>query len=560
MLNRSRMLLCTLTLACALNAFALDRMSLLPPNQQVRVRVSNVTEFLNRLKDSPFGQLWADPQFQDFIGNPSEEKWMDALFKDKSEAYKEITLDQLKMLKGEVVVGANPDSKEICIIAAMSPEDYRRSLEQDEQLKTLEEAHVEIIHDEFQGISVIRHIRDGGGEEMHTSWQAHLADTMLVGSSREWIERSIIQLKKESPEEPEGSPSLDLKLKLSRLIEEMVQNTQQKPPSNPNAPDKKALFEALGLLGVENGSVTFRLDEDKMVSDSTLDIRNLTKGLFALLDMQASSLPTVTFIPEEISSIEVGRIHLLGLWREIPNILGAVSPSGKMQFDMLSGMIQQQAQIDVDQDLLSNLGTQYISYSVADPETTQQVSVVGIELKDRVAFKTALERALTAPALQPQVSALLEEEPFLEHTIYTIKNQQEGSAPLAFSIAADRFFYGHPNMIRRVIRTRSSADAAQTSFENSPLVRGLRQHTPSNAFGYRAIDWKEQMESILKQLSNPAFIAAFKQGFENSNNAIKLPDFGKMPSAEHLASFFNTTYQYIEKTDTGLHQRVITRY
>lgn len=560
MLNKSRIPLITLILSCALSSMALERISLLPPDQQVRVRISNTTEFLNRLEKSPLGQLWADPQFQDFAGNPSEKDWMDLFFQDKSEAYKEITRNQLAMLKGELAFGGNSDSEGVFIIAAMSPKDYLRSLEQDELLKTLGEAPFEIIHDEFQGIKLARHIRNGGTEEEQSSWQAHLANTLLIGNSKEWVERSIIQLKNESPDEPEGSPTLNLQLKLSQLIEEMIQSMEGKSPSASGALGNKAIFEALGLLGVENCSVSIRLDKDKMVSDSTLNTSNLSKGLFAILDTQASSLPTVTFIPESASSIEVGRINLLGLWRELPNIFSAISPSGQMQFAMISGMIQQQAQIDLDQDLLSNLDTQYLSFSVTEPETARQVKMIGIELKNSDAFKSALETGLNAPALQPQIAAALEKETFLEHTVYTIKNQQEGGTPLAFAIAANRLFYGPPSVIRQVIRTQSSSDAAHTSFENSPLVRGLRQHIPSNAFGYSAINWKKQMESVLKELSNPAYMAAFQLGLESSGTQKDLPDFGKLPPAEHLASFFNTTYQYTEKTDSGLHQRIITQY
>ncbi|QHI69299.1 hypothetical protein [Tichowtungia aerotolerans] len=561
MLNKRRFLTSALILSFALSSFALDRLSLIPPDHPVYIRVSNIPEFITRLKKSPLGQLWADPQFQDFAGYPDEQNWMNLLYADESEAYKQITLDQFKMLNGELIVGVNPDTMDVSIIAAISPEDYARSQEQDEKLKAMQEDPFEIIHDEFQGVKLTRHIRNGGTEEEDSSWQAHLADTMLIGSSREWLERSIIQLKKEAPGTPSGSPTLNLKLNIARIIEKAAENMEDKSPTQPGAPDKKALVAALGLTGVEDCLVTLRLDEDKMVSDSTLNIIDLTKGLFALMDMQPSSLPTVTFIPEDISSIEVGRIDLLGLWREVPNIIAAISPGGRMQFDMIAGMIQQQAQVDLGQDLLSNLGTQYISFSSADPATTQQVGVVGIELKDSYAFQTALETALAAPALQPQVATLLKAELFLEHTIYTVQNQQPGSEPIAFSIAANRFFYGPPNVIRRVIRTQSSVDTAHTSFESSPLVRGLRRHTPPGAFGFRAIDWKQQMESILKQLTQPAVLAAFKKGFiEGSDGSMELPDLGKLPPAEHLASFFNTTYQYSEKTGNGLHQRVTTQY
>jgi hypothetical protein len=561
MLNKHCFLISALTLSLVLSSFARDRLGLLPPTLQVRMRVSSTTEFLNRLKKSPAGQLWADPQFQTFASNAVQQTCSDLFFSEASKAEKQISMDQFKMLKGELVLGFDLDSEQYYVAATMSPEDYQRSLEQGEQLKEAATDPFEIINDEFQGIRLIRHIQNGGTEEESSTLQAHVANTMLLSPDREWLERSIIQLKKEPPPEPGGSPTLNVALRMSRLIQKLAQEMKSGKPTAPNAMSPETVLGALGLTGVENCIYTLRLDEDKMVSDSTLTSSDWSKGLFSLLDTQASSLPTVTFIPENISSLEVGRINLLGLWREVPNIATAISPSGRMQFDMMSAMIQQQAQVDIDQNLLSNLDTRYLSFSVTDPETTRQVSIAGIELKDSFAFKTALETALAAPALQPQVAALLDQEAFLDHTIYTVKNRQEGSEPVAFCVAADRFFYGPPKAIRQVIRTQNSADSAHTGFEQSPLVRGLRQHTPANAFGYRAIDWEKQMESILKEVTNPAIIAAFKKGFESSGKQkITLPDLNKLPPADHLASFFNVSYQYTEQTGNKLHQRVTTEY
>lgn len=548
MLNKTRSLILFLILSCLLNTLALDRLSLLPPDSTVSVRVSNLSEFGARLKQSPLGQLWNDPQFQEFTGNPADDEWMDLLFAEASDAKKDILLDQLKMLKGELVIGTDSDLETFCLITTISEEDYLRSVEQDKKLSRMEDSNIEIVYDEFQGVQLARHISNAGTESESSSWQAYLANTMLIGPSREWVERAIIQLKKAPPTEPAGTPTFRIDVNFQQII------------ANSSADETDdALFDALGLSGVGNGSLTIQLEEDKLVTDSTLAVSDMTKGLFTLIDPQPATLPTVTFIPENMSSLESGRINLLGLWREIPNALSAMSPEGKMQFDMVLGMIREQAQIDIDQDLLSNLGTQYIAFASEDPDTQQQLGVVGIELKDRFAFQTALETALAAPALQPQVAFLLKEETFLEHTIYTVQNQQPGET-IAFAIAADRFFYGPPSILRNIIRTQTSADTAHDSFESSPLVRGLRRHTPAGALGFSAIDWQKQMKNILRELDSPIIIDAFRQAFADSDAPMAFPDLGPLPSADHLASFFTTSFQYLEQTDRGLHLRATMTY
>jgi len=220
-------------------------------------------------------------------------------------------------------------------------------------------------------------------------------------------------------------------------------------------------------------------------------------------------------------------------------------------------MVQQQAGINFEQDLLANLGTKYVSFSVA--EANKQISVVAVELKDSAAFKTGLETALAAPALQPQVATGLETEEFLDHTIYTIIDE-EPADDMAFGVAGDYLLYGQSEGLRQVIRSQTSEAAANMAFERSALVKGLRQHVPPRAFGYSAIDWKKNMAVIIHELSKPEYVTILQQNWAKSGSPLPPPDFKKLPPAEHIASFFNVSYQYAEATGNGIHQQITLKY
>ena len=85
-------------LAIPLTSTALDRLSLLPADAQSYVRISNTTNFWNRLQQSSIGKLWVDPQFQDFIGSPDAETWESFFFEGEVEAEDHVFVEQLKML------------------------------------------------------------------------------------------------------------------------------------------------------------------------------------------------------------------------------------------------------------------------------------------------------------------------------------------------------------------------------------------------------------------------------------------------------------------------------
>jgi hypothetical protein len=549
MMNHLKIATLSLLIALPAASIALERIGLLPSEAQGYVRISNTVQFWSQLKQSSIGKLWADQQFQDFLGNPDAETWQEFFLDGESDAEDEVFVEQLKMLKGEVILAFKEETGNPYIIAAMTKDDFIRSLDMDVTLREVAAEPFEIVKSTFQDVEIIQYIENGGTPRESSSWQAHLNGTLVLGYSQEWVERSIVQLKKDAVKEPAGNPEFNLNIPISKLIGDTL-NKDTAGESN------KALFEALGLMGIENYALKLELKDDEMIADSNLRVSDLSKGIFTLLDVQPSELPTVTFIPANIASLEVGRFNLLRFWQEIPNVLATAMPAVKPQFDMIVALIQQQAGINFEQDLLANIGTKYVSFSVADAD--KQVSVVAVELKDALGFKTGLETALAAPALQPQVAAGLEIEEFLDHTIYTVKSDDPSSA-MAFGIVGDYLLYGQPDGLRQVIRSRGSA-AANESFERSALVQGLRRHVPPRAFGYSAIDWKKNMGVIVREISKPEYVVLIQQNWAKSGSALPPPDFSKLPPADHIASFFNVSYQYVEATGNGLHQRIILKY
>lgn len=550
----------SILLALPFAALAMERTELLPPDAQSYIRLSDTTEFWSQLKASSVGKLWVDPQFQDFLGNPDSDTWMELFFEGEPNAKNKVFIEQFKMLTGELILAFDPEQEGPYIIAAMTKDDFLRSLELDANLKEIGDSSLEIIKSTFQNVEIIQHIEAGGTPAETSYWQAHVSGTLVVGGKKEWVEKCIVQLEKEPTIEPKGTPILSINLPLSKLIrDEILEAMKADGASTPDEPeiDSEAFLEALGLMGIENWTLTLELKETEMVADSTLRVSDLTKGIFTLLDTQPSELPSVSFIPENIASLEIGRVNLLRFWQEIPKVLAAVAPDNQPQFDMALAMIQQQIGIDLEQDLLSHLGTKYLSFSTAAND--RQVSVIAVELKDAAAFKTGLETTMASPILQPQVAANLKTETFLDHTIYTALDDDPNEA-LAFGVAANYLLYGQPEGLRQVLRAESSENQEAPSFEQSALVKGLREHVPPQAFAYGAIDWRKHMDFLVRELSKPEYVAVLQQKWATTGSPLPPPDFSKLPTADHIAAFFNISYQYAEATREGLHQRIILKY
>ena len=85
-----------------LASFGLQRTELIPAKANTYVRISDTATFWEQLKKSSVGKLWQDEQFQNFLGNPEEEIWMEMVFGDTESPEAQVFQEQLKMLTGEV--------------------------------------------------------------------------------------------------------------------------------------------------------------------------------------------------------------------------------------------------------------------------------------------------------------------------------------------------------------------------------------------------------------------------------------------------------------------------
>jgi hypothetical protein len=547
MKNRTIRLATLLAVATCLTTQALERSSLLPPQADITVYISNTTDFINQLKHSSVGKLWMDDEFQNFIGNIDNDMLLEIMFDGEPTEEDRLIIEEMKAIKGEIAVGMGLEAKEPYIIAAMSKEVFLETLETDLKLNAVTENPFEQRQETFQDHTLYQYIYKAGTPDEHSSWQAHTKNTLLVGPSQEWVERTLLELNKEEITEPEGDPRLKISIPVASILNTSLEESD---------PSTLPIIQALGLMGIQTFRMTVELHKDQMVIDNHCTIDDLNKGLFALLDTEPSTIPTDSFIPENITNFEVGRFNIKQLWQNIPVIMEESEPGSRAQFDLMIGMLNQQLNIDVEQDLLTYLGTKYLYYAIY--EGGAQDYVLALELKNPKQFNAGLKSMFNAPALQPVIASSLESIDFIDRTLYIPKQQTNPDQPIAFSVSDGYLLYGTPAGLRQAIRNLSSEtkhNVAQTD-----LVKGLREKISSKAFGFSAVDWKKSMETLIHQLRESEQFTQLQQNWAQSGSPIPPPDMNNMPSASHIASFFNISYQYIEKSSDGLHQRIYLTY
>ncbi len=534
--------------ALPLSSFALERIDLIPSESPAYIRISNIEEGVKMLEKTPFGKLWADKQVQDFLGNPLQGKKWEELFAgnmyDDAEMAKAMQ-EEIEMNEGEFIVSFDAAMEDSYVIAAMSREDFVRSLELDQKLS--EQDPVITKKYTFQGEEVVQYIYEAGTEWEYSSWQAQLNDTLVLGPSKEWVERSIIELKKEKIEEPQGAPSVTANFEIKKFINQLLSESD-----GADQAEIKSIISALGLADIDKCTMNLSLKEDEVVLDGTLYARRIDRGLFALFDTRPVNLPTAGFIPKDFSLLEVGRMDLPGFWKEVKRVVAEISPEVQPQIDSIMTMVRRETGVDFEMDLLAHLGTEYIYYSI--PESNRARDLIAFNLKNSDAIKRTIEAILGAPAVKPQTEMILETVDFLDHTLYLTSDLiTEPEAQLAFSVIDDYLIIGNTESVQQALRSVGKP----STLSQNPIVRDSRNMIPSSAFQFSLFDAPKYIKFLADLIQTEEFAMMLDDYFYTVDIPISLPDLSKMPPAEHLASFFKAVYSYSEKTPEGIHIRAV---
>lgn len=563
-----------LTLAMAGQTLALERKDLLPQQSSVVIRLSSAPGFLTAVDRSPVGRLWRDPKIQDFLGKPpTGEDLLRRIFaNDKkpcaTQAEKEIsqlTFEMMKMLKGEVVFGLNPMSKEEpFILADLAHTNYIRSIAMDRRISELKPEYMTISRSRFMDLDIYAFTHteelsrtrsddaEAGTENDTTnappkrktvrkSWQCHVGQTLICGPDETWVKATAAKLLKEKLSEPSGDPELTLRVDIPYLIDiaakegqkrvaEQRRRRQEANPQNANPgagaaeppapPDLAAIMKAFGLGSVGVMEARCTMKPTSCTFDATLPIGDQRKGLLSLLDATPSSTALrVPFASEQTVSYSVGRIDIAALWKAIPGIISEISPDPQAQF-MFNAVVNQfvlMLGVDINADLLAHLGTQ--SVSVLNLQKNELEQLLAIELRNEESFRASLAKIfMEGGQIRAMLGRRLSIEKAGDRTLYVFDPSAGGTPAVADTDAPAK--NAPPRPVKRFALTTAggyflwgeepavrnalqslSAPERAARFYAGPLFQRLQRLTPKTSIGYEITDCAQTMRAVLAALT-----------------------------------------------------------
>jgi hypothetical protein len=566
----------------------------------VLVRVSNVEGFLTAIARSSLGQLWNSSEMKPFLNNRSlgealKEAILQSVYSEKpnNKELSHLLWEGSKMLKDELIVGISPPNQEgkeeLFILAALDEPSYLKSKAIDERMAELDENMSTPQKQDFQGIDLYRTDRNGSDKTSYSQWEAFYGGTLISSTNRQWVERCIVQLKKELPATPSGPPILHLRI-TDQLIKYIIESGEQSIPEEQDteketqdtpvspAPPIQVVLNALGLDHLKYISLDLTLKPEAMEFQFNIKTKGSgAKGLWTLLSREP--LPPnhrLVYVPEDVYNYQVMRLDFNALWKEVPEILKSIDPQYVQYLNRFTAMFTEMYKIDLSTDVFSNLGTLITTFSRMENLKKQELyawHVRNPEAVEKLLAKLYGEGSFLAAQLQDN----LEIHQLHGYKLYSFKTiplipadtPEKESIYTGMAVVEGALVFGSDKLVRSMIQAAANKKTIAAAFYQLPEYTALMRQVPDDAVDCAIIDASQMVHSLLLLIKN----AAAPQGTELENHQGKeniqtnpLTEFfnnlrfDRLPPNDFMTSFFSKGIIYTRFEGNDLITRGIFQY
>ena len=582
---------------------AYDRQDLID-STAVIIRVSNVANFLKAIEQSSVGQLWNSKEMKPFLNNRSlaealKETLLQSVYSDiekpNNKELSHLLWEESKLLKDELIVGISPPNQEgkenFFILAALDEPGYLKSKAIDERMAELDENTSAPHKQDFQGVDLFRSITTKPDKTTESEWDAFYGGTLVSSTSREWVERCIVKLKKELPTAPTGSPMLQLRI-TGQVIKYLFaprdqaaleehdptgkgkQDTPVSPPPSPSA-----IFNALGLDHLKYISLDLILNPESMEFQVAIKTKGPAEnGLWTLLTREPVPLNhRLLYVPDDVYSYQVMRLDFNALWKELPEILKSINPQYVQYLNGATAMFSQMYKIDLSRDVFGNLGDLITTFSRMQDLEKQEL--YAWQVRNPGAMEKLLAKLYGEGSfLEAQLRDRLEIHQLHGYKLYSLKITpiKPGDTPgqkstyTEISVVDGALVFGSDKLVRGLIQAAANNKRTiSNTFYQLPEYTALMRKVPDDALGYSITDVSQLVQSLLGLINNTRILRIpGKEKQQDKDNVQSNPlteffnklRFDRLPPVDFMASFFSKGITYTRYEENDLVTRGIFQY
>ncbi|MCX7804190.1 MAG: hypothetical protein N3A38_03265 [Planctomycetota bacterium] len=555
-----------LQFACAGPSCAAERRieELLPSGTVVFVHVRDVKAATERIKKTPAYALYQEDSVKKFLAKP-----MGKLREELKEIEAEIGInfeEILGFVSGHVVVAMvrtpDPDKdKDIGLLLAADIGANGKALEGriGEAIEKLPAGTFEKLTEEAHGAAytLLRFKEDKGPPELAYCVTGRL---FVAAIGRATMAKFLGNLKAPPAESLAASGSFKEAVErigedhdflafanLKRLIEDLK---EMAPPPAEGRPSVDKVLKAVGLDAVQWAAMGATIGEKAATTTWYLKAPGEKRGILKLLSPGGGDLRLPDDLPEDAGIVCAFQFRASDFLDELRDMLNAVDPQIAGQLDMLLGMFQMQAQVDIKKDLFAHVGNSHYFYQTY-PKPYQfgkENQVFAAGLKNKEAFRATVGKMLAASG------GAVEEKEYLGHKYTAMKMPQVPQGPdampmpsPAFGVVGERFVFslreeGMQDYLRRI------GKGGNAGLNGDPAVREVLKMAPRNRVMLVCQDGRKVTEAFVHMMKGDQFKMAMMLAGINLEEYV---DMNLLPDVEVLKKYQGTTASVLAATDDG---------
>jgi len=581
----------------------------LMPGSDLTIRISNVAQFIAAIEKSNFGKLWNSNEMKPFINNQSladvlKETLLATLLGEKksNKQLAHLTWQQLQLNNNEFIIGFSfGDKVDLSLTAGMDEAAYLEDKKLDDRIVELDDDLSERRKQIFNGTDIyVAELKapDGTSDSIYSSFYG---GTFVQSSDLEKVEKCIVKLKSQLPEEPATPPTLYIGINnrfisnsLERWLtppapaeedfdeedeEESAEDSAMMADEKSAVPDPhraKTILKALGLDLLQGISLELILNPGSADFKLAVDVNGplSRKGLWSVFSNE--KIPRnyrLPYVPEDALAYQVMQLDLNSLWKEIPTMLEAIDPKVAAQFQAYTGMFTAAYQLNLSKDIFENLGTMMTTVTCMDG--LKQLDMYVWQLRNSDAIEKFLAKMLgeTSP-LKAQFQNYLNVYDLQGQKLYCFTTpvrrnpaappdqNPDAETPLVTSIAVtgNNLVFGADKMVRDLINA-VPAKNMRTLYQ-TPDYNTLMKQVPDDALAFKITDSAQLMRFLLGFLKNPVIFQGMQNAAAQANQNLtpwqeflKNLQYRRLPEQEFITSFFGKIVSYFHLEGNSLVSR-----
>ena len=337
-----------------------------------------------------------------------------------------------------------------------------------------------------------------------------------------------------------------------RGICSLIEKAFELQPTTTNTPQLVRagdLINALKLSELREATLTLTKQNNRLRTVTRINNGRCRQGIWALTD--TTPLPTdwrLPYLPADAYTYTANRLNLAAFWDALPGMLGQINPTLAASQMMFQSMLQAFG-VNVTEDIIRRLESGYATFSRM--EGSDSHTLLYWQLKQPAEAATTLDRLLAdGSPLRMQLGERLRTTKFRGYNIYTITPSTGASNAWSLATAGQFLVCGNDTMLRAALRATDTTGAA-AGFYKTAAYQELLRSKPAQACSYEILDPVPIIRAYLTESKWRQFLQHREQLNAKKQGCGQLPNLGRVPPTEKIASFFGPLLSYGVATPDG---------